>query len=607
MLNPEIQKRTIIRRRSVLLTGGKMLALSILGGRLYFLQVKEKSKYRNLSEGNRIKIIPLMPRRGVIKDRNGKMLAEGLPRYQLLFNPPKNVSAEDSFLKIAKLVNIPKARQDEIISKISNPKTRYPILLENFMAWESIAKVKTKSRDLQGAKVHFIESRIYPFANITSHLTGYIGKISSYSDENKKKFGNLIKHPDLRIGKTGVEKSMQDELVGKPGIAEVEVDSRGRQIKELAFTNQSRGDNLRLTIDVDMQNYTRETLLGKGGIKTEGASAVLMDVENGDIISMVSVPDYDPNAFIRGITNKELQEIYKNPDKPLLNKAISNRYPPGSTFKSVVAIAALEEGLIHRNSFVFCTGGVELGDRTFKCWKEEGHGHVNLDEAIAQSCNVYFYETARILGIKKIAKYAKMFGLGVSTGIQLPGEIKGIVPDPAWKMRNLKQSWYEGETLNTGIGQGYLAATPLQLAVMASRIASGGREVEPRIVVEPKDDSNRKFPFMKGVSGKNIQVVQSGMVKVVNSLTGTARGSKINIDEYRFAGKTGTSQVTEAKRIKKRKAGFEENHSVFIGYAPIYKPKYAVSVVVEYGGGGSKAAAPIARDILLYAQQKFKS
>lgn len=604
MFNPEIQKTNIVSRRSFIISSTQLALLSVLGVRLYFLQVKEGGKYKDLAEGNRIRLIPIMPRRGVIKDRSGKVLAEGIPRYQLKYRPPKGSDVKKNFLKIAEIIKLPEDKINTILEKIANPKTTYPILIENFLEWENIAKLKVKSRDFKGIDVHFVESRSYPYGKYTCHITGYTGQINKYSDNNKRLFGQLLKHPDLRVGKTGIERVMQETLLGEPGIVEMEVDSRGRFINELGYRGQTRGKNLRLSIDVGLQEFVEKSLEGKGGIVKEGSSAVVLDVQTGDILAMSSVPDYDPNIFIKGVTQKELNDLYANRDRPFENKAISRKYPPGSTFKPVVAMAALQENLIHRGTTVFCSGHVESGGRTFHCWKKGGHGSVNLDDAIAQSCNVYFYEVGKLLGVEKIAKYARLMGLGTESGIPLPLESAGLVPDKRWKWKNYHEGWFEGETLNTSIGQGYMSATTLQLATVAARIASGGREVKPRLVLE-NNKPKPKFEYIEGISGRNVLMVQSAMVQVVNSYFGTAHRSRIDDPRHRMAGKTGTSQVAEAKSIKRHKRDFQETHSIFIGYAPVENPRFAISVVVEYGGSGSHIAAPIASKILKFAQEKY--
>ncbi len=604
MFNPEAQKSNIVSRRSFLLSGIKIGLLSALGARLYFLQVSEGGKYKDLAEGNRIRLIPIMPRRGVIKDRSGDVVAEGIPRYQLRYRPPKGSDAKGNFLKIAEIIELSEEKKEAILLKIEDPKTSYPILIENFLEWNHIAKLKVKSREFKGTDVHFIESRFYPHGKSMAHITGYTGQINEYNEENQRLFGQLLRHPDLRVGKAGLERSLQKKLLGEPGIVEMEVDSRGRFIKEVGYRGQTRGENIRLSIDVQLQEFVSSLLKNQGGITKEGSSAVVMDVLTGDILSLASVPEYDPNMFIKGISQKELNKLYADKDKPFVNKAISKKYPPGSTFKPLVALAALQEGVIYRGQSVFCSGHVESGDRKFHCWKREGHGSMNLDDALAQSCNVYFYEVAKLLGVEKIAKYARLFGLGEKTGIPLPLEISGLIPDKKWKWKNYREGWYEGETLNMSIGQRYTSVTTLQLAVMCARIATGGKKVIPRLVLE-NNAPTPIFDYMEGVSSRNVQIVQAGMVQVMNSYFGTAFRSRIEDPNHKMAGKTGTSQVSNVGAIKNKKRGFEENHSNFIGYAPVSNPRFAVSVIVEYGGSGSAVAAPIASSILKYAQEKY--
>ncbi len=606
VFNPTLEKLGIISRRALILNGGMIAALGVLGVRLYHLQVKEGSIYRDLAEGNRIRLLPVLPRRGVIKDRSDNVLAEGLPRYQLLYTPVKGDNKKESLAQIAKIINLPKDRLDELLKIVDTPGTEYPLILDNFMSWDNIAKVKVHSRDLKGADVTYVEQRSYPFGPSCCHITGYINKLSDFnSEENKKRYGEIIKNPDLRVGQTGIELSKEDILFGQAGYTEVETDARGHSIKDLSYKSSIKGEDVKLTIDVELQEYLHKLLKGKGGLKTEGGSAALINVNNGDIMAMTSVPDFDPNWFSAGITKTQLDEIYKNPDKPLKNKAINVTYPPGSTFKTVVATAALHEGAITTETTFFCPGYLEFGNRVYHCWKDGGHGTVNVHSAIQQSCNVFFYQTGQLLGVDKISYYAHLLGLGQKTGIDLPGELPGVIPDSAWKMKTMKQPWYKGETLNTAIGQGYVEVTPLQLAVQAARVATG-KNIEPRLIVE-NGEYERNFPPLKGINPSIMDIVHSGMIAVVNEPGGTALRSKIEDPNYAMAGKSGSAQVKNINHNIKRSKAQEtkDTHSIFIAYAPIYKPKFAVGVIVENGGAGSQSAAPIARDILLYAQQKY--
>ncbi|HCR85866.1 MAG TPA: penicillin-binding protein 2 [Alphaproteobacteria bacterium] len=610
MFNPQQEKIRIFTRRSVVLTGAKYAMLASLGLRLYYLQVKESKKYRNLSEGNRIRLLPVIPRRGIIRDRNGKTIIEGLPRYQLIYTPPKDKEiALENFYRISELIKLPKNRHEEIIAQIKNPalrnKKRSGILIENFLSWENIAKMKLNSRELSGVEVSYAESRFYPYENFTCHITGYTSMANENDEKEAKISKELLFHPDFRLGRAGIELSKQDELMGKPGVKEIEVDARGNYIKDLGYTSHKKGKDLKLTIDVDLQIRFQSLLKGKGGTAGEAASGVLIDVDNGDILALASVPDYDPNAFIRGISTDELNALYKNPDKPFINKAISVGYPSGSTFKPFVAAAALHYGIITPNTRIYCGGQTYLGSRRFDCWKKEGHGSLNVQEALQHSCNVFFYEIAKLMSIEQISEFATKFGLGEKFDIDLPQTIKGLIPTRMWKWANYREAWYQGETLVTAIGQGYVQVTPLQLAVSAARIASGGRQVTPRLII--KDNQyERNFPMISGMDPQNLQVVMGGMAKVVNSYGGTAFASRIEDPAMMMAGKTGTAQVKakvkHANRALEKKD--DNTHALFIGYAPVYKPKYAVSVVVEFGGGGSKAAAPIAKQILEYAQSR---
>lgn len=607
IINPTSEKLNIASRRSFILTAAKMALLGTLGVRLYHLQVKEGSIYRDLAEGNRIRLIPVLPRRGNIKDRVGNILAEGLPRYQLLFTPIKGVDKKNSFLKIAKIISMPQENIDEVLKLLDDPKTQYPLVIDNFMSWENIARVKVKSRDLKGADVTFFEQRSYPFGSSTCHIIGYTSKITKFDDANKAKFGEILKHPDLRVGQTGIEAVKQDILFGQPGYTEVETDARGRSIRDVSYKPALKGDDVKLTIDIELQEYLHTLLKGKGGLKTEGGSAALINVRTGDIMAMTSVPDYDPNWFAAGIKQKQLDEINNNPDKPMKNKSVQVTYPPGSTFKPIVALAALEEGIISPATSVFCQGHIDFAGRRYHCWKKEGHGMVNVHTAIQQSCNVFFYEVGMRLGVDNIAKYSRKIGLGSTTGIEVIGEQPGLIPDSSWKMKALKEPWYKGETLSAAIGQGYVNVTPLQLAIYAARISTG-RNIKPRLIIE-NNQYERSFELIPNISPYNLNVVKSGMEAVVNEFGGTAIRSKIQDPNFAFAGKTGSAQVKGIEKglYGKRSKALEmkETHSIFIGYAPYYNPKFAVGVVVENGGAGSVSAAPVASQILLYAQQKY--
>ena len=603
MKNHKKEKHKIFSRRALILSSAKIAMLGVLGARLYYLQVSEGDKYKLLSEDNRIKLIPVIPRRGDLIDRSGNIISMGLPRYQLHYNPSKSHSNEENLKQISEIIDIPQDKIDEILEKIKDPKTKFPIVIQDYVPWSKIAKFQVNSNEIENANLHFSEVRKYPFGETAGLITGYVGAVSE--KDRKDNAGNpLYGEKDYSVGKAGLELSLNDKLKGNPGFSEIEVDSRGRYIRELDYRSFERGEDIQLTIDIHMQEFVKQQLSGKGGIDKEGAAAVLMDISNGDVLAMASVPDYDPNKFIGGISSTDWQAILNDPDKPLINKAVSKEYSPGSTFKPIVALAALEEGIIIKDTIAYCEGNIEFGDRKFHCWKKEGHGEIDLMQAITQSCNVYFYELAKILGLENIDKYARKFGFGEKTGIELPFEKNGLFPTRGWKKRTFGEPWFDGETLNTSIGQGYILNTPLQLATATARIASGGLEVSPRMVVD-ENNYYPQFSPIEGITSKNVNIIKEAMAMVVNHPRGTVFRHRIDERKYWFAGKTGTVQVKDKRFTKTPKNRQERNHAVFIGFAPVKRPRFAIAVIVEHGGYGSSSAAPIAREILLEAQKKY--
>jgi penicillin-binding protein 2 len=473
---------------------------------------------------------------------------------------------------------------------------------------QNISAIKVRQHKLDGSEIHFVESRNYLYPEAASHVIGYIGPVSNPTEKDKEKYGQLYLHPDFRIGKAGIEKSREDTLAGSPGYKQVEVNASGKIIKELDNKPFVSGKEVKSTLDIDLQNMAKQLMTGKGGLLTEGASAVMIDVKNGDVLVMCSVPGFDPHSFISGISNDEWKKITENPDKPLINKSISSQYPPGSTFKPFVALAALAEGVIDPNEEIFCPGHMPFGNRTFHCWKKEGHGPVNLNTAIAQSCNVYFYTIANRLKIDNLAKYAKLMGFGTKTNVELPSEKNGLMPDSAWKRKALKQPWYDGETLSIGIGQGYTLATPLQIAVATARIASGGRKVDPRLIIDD-EDYDYEFPIIPGINPQHVKLIQNGMAAVVNAPYGTAYRMRNIEPNLMFAGKTGTVQIKGNKKnvfVKDLPTiRAERHHGMFTGFGPVGNPRFAVAVVVEHGGFGAQSAAPIGKELLTAAMKKY--
>ena len=598
-MRSDILKSNEFRRRAVLLGGAKLAALSILGGRLYQLQLLESDKFRTLSEGNRVRIHPIIPARGKILDRNGIILANGIQKYQATIDSlylPKNKTEVESIIKnIGRLLELSDEEQKELLTKIADKKRGSNKIIKDFITWPEVARLEENLLDLPGVSISTAELRRYPKGQIMPHILGYVGEPSEKDiDEDNP----LHKMPEFKIGKTGVEQKFNEELTGKPGFKQIEVNAHGKVIRELKSKDGTKGDKLTLTIDSNLQDYAIKTLSNKGGLQTEGGSAVIMDIHNGDVLAMASVPNYDPNKFVKGISKDDYKELLDNPDLPLLNKTIKSQYPPGSTFKTITALAALEAGVISEHTRFYCPGYHKIGGRKFHCWFRDGHGELDLRHAIAKSCNVYFYKTSLKVGAKRMHDMAIKLGLGQYSGIEIPGEKNGFIPSPAWKKASRGESWYKGETLNMSIGQGFSLSTPLQLAVQCARIANEGFNVNPRII---RNDKEIKFDRINGISEKNIRIVKRGMNMVVNDPFGIVHYASVKDPDYAFAGKTGTSQVSNKTFKYIPKARRERHHALFIGYAPAQNPRYAVSVIIEHGGYGSVAAAPVGRDILVKA------
>ncbi len=623
MIRNKLQLDKQFSRRAFLYGGIQGLMFGGLAARLYYLQMMQAENFQTLAEGNRMRLFPVLPSRGRLLDRSGHMLAEGFLRYQAFYDPPGHDLTQpiiNIVETLQQILHLDDEAVKNILEKIQNASSKEKILIDDYLNWEEVAALEVQRPQLPGIELKRPEMRTYPYGAITSHVVGYIGAPSKKDLENNPGLSNLAGDPEFKVGKSGLELMLEDRLRGKAGVRQAEVDARGRFIRDLNIDPGTAGDDITLTLDIELQRYMIEQLAGKGGLEKEGGSGVVLDVTNGDILAMTSVPTYDPNRFTRGIDSDYWTFLNNNKDKPLINKAISSQYPPGSTFKPIVALAALEAGIINTETSVFCPGYLDFGSRRFHCWKRGGHGHMNVVEAIAESCNVYFYEMAKRVGVDLIAKYAKKFGFGELTGIELPNEKPGILPSPEWKREALNQPWYRGETLNMAIGQGYTTSTPLQLAVCMARMASGGRNVSPRLVRSnnPDDyelvqlDTGEKillpkdtgaFPMINEISREHLATVMYGMNLVVNDRIGSAYRHRIKRPSMAFGGKTGTAQVVN-RRFKDLPANAAMRfHSLFIGYAPVVKPKYAVSVIVEHGGYGSTMAAPIARNLLYKAQQ----
>ena len=596
-------------RRAAMLAGGKALLISALVGRMYFLQVVESKRYKIMADENRVSFRLLAPLRGQIVDRFGVPIADNQQNYRVLLIPEQTEDIEKTLLRLGSLIPITKTEKRYILREISRKRSFVPVTLRENLSWEDVARIEVNSPDLPGIMIDVGQSRFYPFAIETAHILGYVAVVS----EGEVTGDPLLELPGFRVGKSGVEKVYDKVLRGASGSLQVEVNAFGRVIRELKRNEGQPGTRLHLTIDTQLQKLAYEKLTGESG------SVVVMDIHSGEVLAMVSAPAFDPNAFNKGLSTTEWNDLISNERSPLINKSIGGHYAPGSTFKMVVALAALEKGVISSESELFCSGDIKLGNATFHCWKKGGHGVTDLKKGIAQSCDVYFYEIAKRTGIERIAEMAKRLGFGSSLGLDLPGEKPGLIPSSEWKKLVIGVPWQQGETLLAGIGQGYVLTTPLQLVVMVARLVNGGVSVTPHLTrdIVSEDGIVRRMKKENkdlGLTPAHLSLIRDAMNSVVNMPGGTAFNSRIQKPEFRMGGKTGTAQVRrismqerETRVLKNNELPWKErDHALFVGYAPVDTPRYAISVVVEHGGGGSKVAAPIARDVLEMVQRRAK-
>jgi penicillin-binding protein 2 len=599
-------RHKLFNRRIAILAGGKVLLLSALAGRMYYLQVLESARYATLADENRISMRLLPPPRGRIVDRRGVPMADNRQNYRVVLIPQQTPEVEPTLRALDAIIGVGPAERRRIRREIQRRRRFVPITVRENLSWEEVARIEVNAPDLPGIMIDVGQSRYYPHGPSTAHVLGYVAAVS----ESETTGDPLLQLPGFRIGKAGVEKVHDLALRGSGGISKVEVNAFGRMIQEISTQEGQPGAEVMLTVDLELQRLARDRLAG------ESAAAVVMDVHSGDVLAMASTPSYDPNTFNKGLSTEEWATLSTNPRAPLINKAIAGQYAPGSAFKMVVALAALEKGVMTPKSRVFCSGSIELGTSEFHCWRKDGHGSVDLHKGLTQSCDVYFYEVARRTGIDRIAAMARRLGFGHGLGLDLPGERHGLMPTRDWKLATHGIPWQGGETLLSGIGQGYMLATPLQLAVMTARLANGGFAVTPRVTRAVSASTATRRPRRDaaaaiGIDARHLKAIRDAMAAVVNTPLGTAFRARIEDAGMAMAGKTGTVQVRRISKAE-REQGVRKNeelrweerdHAVFVGYAPVASPRFAVSVVVEHGGGGSAVAAPIARDILLAAQR----
>jgi len=615
-MQPEKALSRTFSRRAALLVGAKLGLLGGLAGRLYYLQVVEADKYKLLADENRISPRLLPPPRGYIVDRLGKALAINVQNFRVVIVPEqaeaggRDMDLEGVLNRLKHVVAVDDYDVQRVLREAKRRRPFVPITVRENLSWQEMSRVEVNAPDLPGISIDVGETRRYTHPESTAHVVGYVAAVS----EKELSGDPLLELPGFRIGKNGIERQYDLALRGTTGTSQVEVNALGRVIKELSRQEGQRGQEVALTLDIGLQDYLTERVKNE-----QGAAVVVMDAHDGGILALVSTPAYDPNQFAEGLNAAQWKELVSNPHAPLTNKAIAGQYAPGSTFKIAVAAAALETGISpdHR---VFCPGFVQLGNRRFHCWKKHGHGHMDLLDAFRQSCDVWFYDVALKLGVDRIGQVAKKLGLGDRLGVDLLGEKPGLIPTKKWKRKALGQPWHQGETLVVGIGQGYVLATPLQLAVMTARIVNGGKAVVPHLArdqIKGGDVGQRPeiiYPSI-GLSDYTLNLMRQGMEDVVNHPNGTARKSQIAEAGMEMGGKTGTAQVRRISMAERERgvrkneelAWRERDHALFVGYAPLDNPRYVVSVVVEHGGGGSKAAAPIARDALHEIQKRDRA
>ena len=596
-------KSKTITRRMFILSSLKIAIFVAIITRLFYLQISENIKWRTLSDKNRLREWKTVPQRGIIEDYFGTKIAKNTQVFQLHMIPEDVPNLEELFFKLSKIIDFDKRAKTNLIKRLKKRKPWETIIISDNLSWSEFSRLNLFLHEMQGIKPVVAVARKYLEDGSSSHIIGYVSEMSVKDLENSELLRE-INIPGLKTGKNGLEKSLNEDMIGKPGLQRFEVNAYGKRIKELKFVEGTAGKNYRTTLDIDVQKFTSELLKDKSG------SICVMDIYTGDIIAMVSSPTFDANKFVHGIDTKDWQDLINDDKKPLINKSIAGLYPPGSTIKPLVALSALENDVISPNTTTECKGVIELYGHTYHCWKEKGHGFLRLREGIKQSCDIYFYEVARRLGVDRLAETSYKFGLGNKVLDILDEELTGLVPSTKWKLKNIGKGWLLGETLLAGIGQGYFQVTPIQLCLMAAQLANGGHKIEPKIIyneqaLQPTIDASSKRFKQLYRNQENVKFVLDAQFGATNEPMGTSYGSRHVKSEYIFAGKTGTAQIrsiTEEERelkLKQKDLPYKKrDHALFIAFAPYKNPRYAFSIVIEHGGSGSSNAAPIAKKII---------
>jgi len=617
-------KSKLITRRMFILSSIKIAVFISIISRLFYLQISENIKWRSLSDKNRLREWKTIPPRGIIEDYYGKKIATNTQVFQLHMIPENVPDLEGLFFRLSKIIDFNDRKRRTLIKRLKKRKPWEPIIISDNLSWSEFSRLNLFLHEIQGIKPVVAVARKYLNDNSSAHIIGYVSDTSVKDLETSELLRN-IHVPGLKTGKNGLEKSLNELMIGKPGLRRFEVNAYGKRINELEIVQGIPGQNFRTTIDQEVQQFVAKLM------KDDSGAVCIMDIYTGDIVSMVSNPTFDPNKFVHGISKEDWQKLIEDKKKPLTNKALAGLYPPGSTIKPIVALSALENDVISPKFFVECKGVIEMYGQKYHCWRDKGHGFMNLRSAIKQSCDVYFYEVARRLGIDRMSITARNFGLGKRVLNNFNEERSGLVPDTKWKLKNIGKGWVLGETLISGIGQGYFQSTPIQLCLMMAQLANGGYEIKPRIVDDKFalqstieawrekfsskdankfaniDDLNISSGNLKRLyrNPENIKFVLDALYGATNEPRGTSYRSRLIKPEYMFAGKTGTSQIRkiteEERKLKLKSKDFpyeRRDHALFVAFAPYKTPRYAISVVIEHKGTGSSVAAPIAKQAI---------
>ena len=605
-LRDPIRESLLFNRRLMFTIAVVVILTLVLIARLFQLQVINNAHYTTLSENNRVNILPIAPIRGLIYDRNGILIAHNVPSFILHIVAERVENMDATLSQLKQLITLTDREIKQFKRQLRRKRKFVSIPLRYRLSDAEVARITVNQYRLPGVQIKAELSRHYPIGKLMAHVAGYVGRIS---EADLRQLDTRDYGASSHIGKVGIEKYYENILHGKIGFQRVETNAQGRIIKVLERTLPTPGQTLYLNVDVNLQAVAHKAFGEDNG------ALVAMDPETGAILAMASVPTYDPNVFVHGLGTDDFKKLSQSPDRPLFNRALQGQYPPGSTLKPLLGLAGLELDEIHAYNPINCKGWYMLDDdvdeRRYRDWKRKGHGATSLIDAIAESCDIYFYDLSYNLGIDRIHQYLSTFGLGKKTGIDLEGELSGIIPNKEWKRRNYNEMWYPGETLINGIGQGFMLTTPLQLASFTAALSQVGKRVKPVILKATQDPKTQLIQAIEPealqsvhqINLNNWETILRAMRKVVHGVKGSARGIGYGL-KYKIAGKTGTSQVfgiKEGERYKKEELKKKlHDHALFVGFAPFDKPRIAVSVIVENGGGGGSVAAPIVRKVMDY-------